>query len=707
MDFFAHQEAARRSTRRLVAYFALAVAAIVAVVYTAVRLIFAGVLLKQGADVPPFWDPAVFALTAAAVLAVILAGSLYKIVALRQGGDAVAWMLGGRLVDPATRDHAERRLLNVVEEMAIASGVPVPNVYVMDKEKGINAFAAGFSPQEAVIGVTDGTLRLLSRDELQGVIAHEFSHLLNGDMRLNLRLIGILHGILVIALIGYMILRSLRFTGGGGGRSSKKGGGGQLVVAILLFGAVLMAVGYIGVFFGRLIKSAVSRQREFLADAAAVQFTRNPGGLAGALQKIGGYGSGSKLTAPKAEEASHMFFGDALKPRMFAALATHPPLEQRIRRVQPAWDGEYPKIDYPTQSAAEAKKAGRGTAKERAAAVAGAAVAAATAAAGGVGAGVAAATAGAGAGADSAAAGPGVLGGAVLAGAAAGAAAAGGGAPPVTPDEVAARVGTLTEAHLAYAAALLDRLPEPVREATHEPEGAEAVVYSLLLDRDPAIREAQLTLLRERAEPAAFERTLALQAAVVQCPVEARLPLVDLALPSLAKLSLGRYETFLATVEALVAADRRIDLFEYALKRLFASHLAPRFQPRPPRAAHYYKLDRLGPQVSILLSALVHSGHAETDAAARAFDRAAAELPAGIGGLTLAARDTCGMAEIDRALADLDRTTPQLKRHLVRAATAAVAFDGRVTIAEGELLRAVADGLGVPVPPFLPGQVAA
>lgn len=684
MDFFAHQEAARRNTKRLVVYFALAVVAIVAAVYTAVRLIFAGVLIKSGEEMPPLWDSRVFAITAAAVLAVILAGSLYKMVVLRQGGDAVAWMLGGRLVDPATRDTAERRLLNVVEEMAIASGVPVPNVYVMDKEKGINAFAAGTSPQEAVIGVTDGTLRLLSRDELQGVIAHEFSHLLNGDMRLNLRLIGVLHGILVIALIGYTILRSLRFTGGsGGGRSSKKGGGGGAIVAILLFGLALMAIGYIGVFFGRLIKSAVSRQREFLADAAAVQFTRNPAGLSGALQKIGGYGSGSKLTAPKAEEASHMFFGDALKPKLFAALQTHPPLEARIRRIEPAWDGEYPQVEYPREAVAEAKKEAR-SAKERAAAVAGAAVAGAVvvgaAAAGGAGAGSVAA---------------------------AGAGVAAAGASPVTPDEVAARVGTLSDAHIAYAAGLLDRLPEPVREAAHEHDGAEAVVYSLLLDRDPAVRETQLALLAERAEPAAHERTLALHEAVAGCPVESRLPLLDLALPSLAQISLGRYEAFLATVEALVAADRRMDLFEYTLKRLLASHLAPRFEPRPRRAAHYYKLDRLGPQISVLLGALVHSGHGDADGAAEAFTRAAGELPAGIEHLALPPRNACGMADVDAALAELDRTTPQLKRHLVRAATAAVAFDGRVTVAEGELLRAVADALGVPVPPFLPGQVAA
>jgi hypothetical protein len=296
--------------------------------------------------------------------------------------------------------------------------------------------------------------------------------------------------------------------------------------------------------------------------------------------------------------------------------------------------------------------------------------------------------------------------GAVLAGAAAGAAAAGNGAPPVTPDEVAARIGTLTEAHLAYAAALLDRLPEPVRTAAREPEGAEAVVYSLLLDRDPAIRETQLALLRERSEPAIHERTLALQPAVGRCPVESRLPLLDLALPSLAKLSLGRYEAFVATVEALVAADRRIDLFEYVLKRVLATHLAPRFQPRPPRAAHYYQLDRLGTECSVLLSALVHSGHTDAAAAARAFERAAAELPPGIAGLNLAPRPACGVADIDRALAELDRTVPRLKRHLVRAATAAVAYDGRVTVGEGELLRAVADALGVPVPPFLPGQVA-
>src|SRR5262249_2273093 len=192
-----------------------------------------------------------------------------------------------------------RKLLNVVEEMSIASGVPMPEVYLMPDEKGINAFAAGTAPDNAVIGVTEGCVRHLKRDELQGVIGHEFSHILNGDMRLNMRLIGVVFGLLCIMLVGRVMLDA--FIRGGSPRSSSARNANPPPIFLLAIG--LIVIGWPGAFFGRLIQAAVSRQREFLADASAVQFTRNPLGLAGALKKIGGLAYGSRLDSAHAAEA--------------------------------------------------------------------------------------------------------------------------------------------------------------------------------------------------------------------------------------------------------------------------------------------------------------------------------------------------------------------------------------------------------------------
>ncbi|MCD6338754.1 MAG: M48 family metallopeptidase, partial [Verrucomicrobia bacterium] len=302
MDFFDRQQLARRNTRLLVLYFSLSLLCIIFAVYAVAAIVF-----RRPSRIPfPeamarlgewFWDPQLFLWAGGGTLAVVFIASLFKILELRRGGAAVASALGGRPVNPDTQDPAERRLMNVVEEMAIASGLPAPEVYVLDEERGINAFTAGLYPTDAVVAVTRGCLDLLSRDELQGVVAHEFSHILNGDMRLNLRLIGLLSGILAIAMIGYFLLR-VSF---GGSRRSSSGGRGKGAPQMALFGLALLVIGWIGVFFGRLIKSAISRQREYLADAAAVQFTRNPGGLAGALKKIGGYVLGSRIGSHAAD----------------------------------------------------------------------------------------------------------------------------------------------------------------------------------------------------------------------------------------------------------------------------------------------------------------------------------------------------------------------------------------------------------------------
>src|SRR6202789_2648434 len=342
MDFFAQQEKTRKKTKWLVIYFILAVAAMIAAIYIAAVVIFSGVQLHQhrgnyynDQSTPQIslWDPQIFLGVALGTIAIILIGSSYKTMALAAGGSAVSEMMGARLISSNTTDTDERKLLNVVEEMAIASGVPVPQVYVMDDEDGINAFAAGHKPGDATVTITRGCMKLLSRDELQGVIGHEFSHILNGDMRLNLRLMGTIFGILCLAIVGRVLLQALR------------GGRGKNGAPIALIGLILFVIGYIGVFFGRLIQAAVSRQREFLADASSVQFTRNPNGITGALKKIGGLGeNGSRLSHAHSEELSHMFFGNGISEAFIGLLETHPPLTDRIRAFDPNFDGKFPMV---------------------------------------------------------------------------------------------------------------------------------------------------------------------------------------------------------------------------------------------------------------------------------------------------------------------------------------------------------------------------
>ncbi|RCJ23109.1 transcriptional regulator [Nostoc sp. ATCC 43529] len=313
MNFFEHQDRARQNTQKLIGLFSLSIAVTIVAIYIATLFLF-----RMAPRI--WWHSGLFVCVAAITIIAIAVGSVYKIVCLRQGGSVIAQELGGRLLLPETADEQGRQLLNIVEEMAIASGISVPEVYLLERETSINAFAAGFTPNDAVIGVTRGTLQHLNRDELQGVIGHEFSHILNGDMRLNLRLVGLLHGILFIYLTGELLWR-LR-----GGSREEKG------LPLWAFGLALMAIGGIGLLCGRLIKAAVSRQREFLADASAVQFTRNPNGLTGVFQKL--QQMDSRLISPGAEAASHMFFGNALNPSFWEDMfSTHPPLAERIRRV--------------------------------------------------------------------------------------------------------------------------------------------------------------------------------------------------------------------------------------------------------------------------------------------------------------------------------------------------------------------------------------
>ncbi|MEP2774522.1 MAG: M48 family metallopeptidase [Luteolibacter sp.] len=339
MNFFEAQERARKSSRLLVWWFALSVLGVIAVMY----LLANGFLLFQDSTqslsaqpawtVPRnWWDGNLLVGVGSVVGGVIMVGSWSKLAQLSGGGKVVAQSLGGRPIEPTTTDLSERRLLNVVEEMAIASGVPVPEVWIMDDEQGINAFAAGTDNTNAVIGVTRGTLERLSRSELQGVVAHEFSHILNGDMKLNMRLMGWIFGLVMLSTLGRIMLESFRFM-----RGSRDSKGNGIVLAIILAGLGVWLVGSIGVLFARMLQAAISRQREFLADASAVQFTRDPDGIAGALKKIGGFAEHGKISSPKAMEARHMFFAGSGFSRL---MATHPPLAKRIKAIDPRWNGE-------------------------------------------------------------------------------------------------------------------------------------------------------------------------------------------------------------------------------------------------------------------------------------------------------------------------------------------------------------------------------
>ena len=665
MDFFERQDQARRSTRRLIAYFMLAVILIILSIYIAGLTIFFGFNVNADPELPfQWWNPDLFLWITGATVCVVVIGSLYKIFALSQGGEVVARWLGGRLIDSNTSDPQERRLLNVVEEMAIASGTPVPSVFLLEEEKSINAFAAGFTPGDAVIGVTRGTLQILSRDELQGVIAHEFSHILNGDMLLNIRLIGVLNGILVIAMIGYAVLRSTRTS------SSKKNGG----AAVLAFGAALFIIGYVGVFFGKLIKSAVSRQREFLADASAVQFTRDPDGIAGALKKIGGLAHGSRIRSPKAEEMSHLFFSDGMHgkappllsmkshkaPSAFSFMATHPPLKTRIQRIDPSFDGRFSAVHFPSKKALETRDK-----QELAASAAPAAKPAAPTQPGG---------------------GPFIP---II---------------PVIPQQMTQLFGKLTEAHLAYATLLLSGLPSRLTARVREPASARIIIFALLLSHDSETRRGQFQLLNESKDPlVSSEATLEASTLIDRCPPEARLPLVDLALPALRTLSLSQYQDFTGLVEELMKADQKIDLFEFTLQHILRRHLDPHFNQTRPPAARYGSLTPLSHEISLLLSRLARAGQDNEEEAQQAFIQGVEELKKSRLKLSWIEQEE-GFEALSNALDRLNRVTPLLKRRLLRACGVCVSHDDQVTLREGELLRAIADALDCPMPPFLAGQ---
>jgi Zn-dependent protease with chaperone function len=651
MDFFAAEGRAKKKTSRLLLLFGLAVAGtVVAGYFLAVFALRAGEVrhaYRYRADLGDFslWQPGTFAVVTVVTCAVIALASLYKWTEFRGGGASVAESVGGRRVDPHTLDLHERQLLNVVEEMAIAAGLPVPAVYIQDEEPAINAFAAGLTHSDAVVTVTRGTLEKLSRDELQGVVAHEFSHILNGDMRINVRVSAIIFGILVLGLAGRAVLWSMRFGRVGSDRDSK--GNGAIVV--LALGLGLMVIGYVGYFFGRLIQASLSRQREFLADASAVQFTRNPGGVTNALKKIGGYTLGSSLETHRAAEISHFFFAQAFASQFGGLWATHPPLDVRIRAIDPSFDGQF--IAPPEVA---------GIARAPAAPLPPLAAVAPAAA---------------------------------FSGAALGAA-------------LTAAAGTLTPDSAAGAQALLAGIPASLRTAARSPHDAEILVYGLLLDGDDeAVRERQLALVAAAEGGESLTTLKQLDAGLRGLEPGHRLPLLQLALPALKALPPTALGTFAATLDALVMADGKVTTFEFALQRLVLRALAV---SRAPSAAvtQIYSFQAVVPEISVVLAALAHAASSDPAEAGSAFAAGAAQLPLIQAGLTFLPEDQSSLAALDAALNKLAGASGPIKQRLLVAGAHVVGADGVLRTEEIELLRAVAASLDVPVPP-LPGLAAA
>jgi Zn-dependent protease with chaperone function len=667
VDFFEHQEVARRSTKRLVVLFALAViSVVVAVNAVGAFLYFSFALPAENQWTSAALPNGFFLVNTLVVLGLIGGGTAVEMNALSSGGDAVAKMVGARALDPSTRDLLDRRLLNVVEEMAIASGVPVPRVFVMDEEDSINAFAAGHSINDAVIAVTRGTLTRLSRDELQGVVAHEFSHILNGDMRLNMRLIGVLFGLMVVAMAGRFLLEVTRRSRGGG-----RGSGGAIGV-LLLAGASLWALGYIGVFFGRLIKAAVSRQREFLADASAVQFTRNRDGIGGALRKIGGLtaanGLGSRIDHPQAEALSHLFLGAARPSFVRGLFATHPPLAERVRRVYgravemlpaPAdqvalsMSGAHPAAATPPARGAFLSMPASGTE-------------------------------------------------------AAGSASAGFSASPLTSAAMAATsaaaAGQLTEAvgtvnPLRSAEFALDDAQRAtlavLRDAANDALHSRILVLALLIETDADLRSQQRTVLSESYGPEALPLVDEYHAHVQRLPPGARQPLVDVAMPSLRRLPSEERQRLLHVAHMLILADGRLSVREFLLYTILRRRLGPDAGRAVP--ARYRTVADVAEQAALVLS--LTAALRLPQRAEHAFNAGVLLLPGVEASFTPG--DAIRLDEVSDALDHLNQLAPLAKPQFIKAAAATAFTDGTTNWRAASTVRMICAALDAPLPPQL------
>jgi Zn-dependent protease with chaperone function len=672
VDFYSRQAAARGQSRWLVFAFILALLAVALALDFVLFTFLAGRGRHFSLNALDYVaaNPGQALTSTVLVMGVLGLASLYKSIELRGGGGVVARSLGGVLVTADTTDLKRKRLLNVVEEMAIASGVPMPEVYVLEQEPGINAFAAGHTPANAAVTVTQGALDRLTRDELQGVIGHEFSHVLNGDMRLNVQLMGWVFGLFVIGLIGRLILQ---FSPRTDRRDSN--------AAFLALGFAIMVLGYVGLFAGRILQAAVSRQRERLADASGVQFTRNPDGLKGALVKIAALPHGSALVAADAEQAAHMFFADALS-RVFA---THPPILERIRELDPHFD-----VSELERAAAEPDQQPSLTEFAGQAGASGAA---------GASAGSVAATGTAGAAALSQFAGGG-LGrfGQISRGAGGGELARTGGVGVDHATRAVAQVGGPDTTHIEHAQAVRLALPPGARELTESPGGAQALILAMLISTDPAVRGRQLELLAKSTNAASVDVIQRVLPIAHDLNPMLRLPLLQLAFPALRRSTVPQRQSLARLVNDLIHADNRIDVFEFCLAKLLETLLNDELSASIPHGKLTLE-DEIN-EISLLFATLAQIGAQDEEAARMAYEVGISTvLPMRRPPYTAV---TDWQQKLSAALPRLDQLHPFAKKVVIEGLVKTVANDEMLMDEEAELLRTICALLHCPLPPLLP-----
>jgi Zn-dependent protease with chaperone function len=615
LDFFEQQERARRNTRKLLAGFLCAAGFVVACfcAFVAISLL---ILLGRVPAAAMYWTVAV----TGAVISIV---SVARYWTLREGGAAVAQLLGARYVDPVRAAPPERRLLNVIEEMAIASGIVVPAVYVLEREEGINALAAGYSPNEAVLVVTRGALERLTRDELQGVMGHEFSHILNGDMALNVRLAALLAGLTAFSDAGESLVHEAARANVGREREAR--GPGALAA---LAGALVAFVGFPGAVAADALKAAISREREFLADAASVQFTRNPDGIAGALDSILALRAHTAVRALHASELSHMFFAQAVS--RWWSFPTHPPIAKRIWRAHP----RFSRSDY--------REGRRGVHERREVAVLDA---------------------------------------------------QGNVVKTISGATAVAAAGMPGRANLDAAMNLLAALPPAAYQLAHDVQGAVELVLALALTSHAAGREVELAALAERRGEAAADRTRAAHGKLASLSRAFTLPLLELALPVLKSLPQDERDRLIADLAAMIEADRRVTLSQFVLCTFLRQHL--REGAGRPLPAHYASIAEVPDEAHAVLSLVAQASGGDAQAA---FGAPAAAL--GIATQPLP-RERLTYAGIGEALEKLRLLAPLAKPRLLKACMDCATADGRLRIAEVELVRAIAATLDCPVPALL------
>lgn len=644
MDFFAQQDQARRNTRLLVALFVLATLVIIGLVFLVIScfLYYQDTSITHGTSGLVFVDYlsfdrlAVVGLVVGGVIGVV---SMIRWVRLSSGGKVVAESAGGERVLPQSTDPAERRALNIVEEMALASNMPVPPLYIMNSERSVNAFAAGTSPANAVVAVTRGTLDTLSRDELQGVIAHEFSHILNGDMRLSIRLMAMLAGITALADAGGFMLRSQAYMGS---RGSRDDGGARL--GLMGVGVTLWALGSIGGLLAAMIKSAISRQKEYLADASAVQFTRNPEGIANALKVIGGTTTGSLVHSARTNEISHLFFAKALH-RLWQGFATHPPLAKRIRAIEPQWNGQF--ISRQVDQYAANRKVDRDVGVGRAAVV-----------------------------------------GAVLA-----SQFEGGHAPDIDITPPSPQTEIVEE--VFEAAVDADDLPSHLVELAREPIGAQSLLFALLMDATEAVAARQYGIIDNQGVRGLSHEVAKTLPDVRKLHPTRRLPLTELCLPALKSMSERQYHGFRRTLLALAQADRRIDLYEWCLFQLVSHYLAPEFSAQAVSKPRYRHISQVRDAVSKVLSVLIWEGLSD-ESPETLFVVAREAL--GDDGVVLQAQEHLSVESFSKAVYVLADCYPLLKPRILKAMALAAGYDGVLSAPEREIIAAIAAVMDCPVP---------